>query len=307
MTRRAGGDNDTPRPHRRPKQIKSLLSERHKQRSNTVKKAFILCIAAAGLFFGGFPALGAMEELNDEALDTVTASGQPTVVISKEGEAKATDNSVQTLNLVENAQVGLRALAITNVVGEAQLIVNLNVASVAGDIAGTDQRNFAVQSWGSTMPKIAKSEEGSPAVVTKQIQPNCEMECKQEIKSGTNVGVTNIASSPVVEIASASGDVIVSGGNGAFFADNNVATLSFEPNAQTDLAALFIANIAGRTQAAFNVNIAASTLNLFPSTDAPFTEPSASSSAVLKQTNSAVQFRGTPINAAASIFVDHTP
>jgi len=251
-----------------------------------------------------------MEVLNDQDLDSITASGQPTVVIADNGEASQKDASTQTLHLVENAQAGLRALAITNVVGEAQLLVNLNVISVAGDIAGVDQRNFAVQSWGSTLPKIARTVEGEPAVEN-EIEAeakNCR-DCEAEINAltGAQIGVTNIAAPGKIEIASASGDVIVDGSEGATVQDASAATLSFAPNSQVDLAALFIANIAGRTQAAFNVNIASSTLNLFPSTDSPFTDPSASSSAVLKQTNSGVQFRGTPITAAASIFVDHTP
>jgi hypothetical protein len=262
-----------------------------------VKHALILPTAFAALFSLTLPASAAMEVLNDEDLDSITASGQPTVVIAQNGTASQEDNSVQSLNIVEDAQVGLRALAITNVVGEAQLLVNLNVISVSGNVAGVDQRNFAVQSWGSLLPEISEVVEGEPGVNL----PLCTTECGQQ------VGVVNIASDPLIEIASAAGDVIVDGDNGASVIDNNVASLNFEPNAQTDLAALFIANIAGRTQAAFNVNIASSTLNLFPSTDQPFSEPSASSSAVLKQTNSGVQFRGTPINAAASIFVDHAP
>jgi hypothetical protein len=263
---------------------------------------FSLLIALSAVALWAFPASAAMEVLNDDDLDSVTAAGQPTVVISENGTATQKDASVQVLNLVTDAQVGLRALTIANVVGEAQLIVNLNVISVSGDIAGVDQRNFAVQSWGSTLPLLSESVEGESAV---EIEiDKCEG-CK--VINGPNVGVTNIASDPIIEIASASGDVIVDGFEGAEVIDGNVATLNFEPNAQTDLAALFIANIAGRTQAAFNVNIASSTLNLFPSTDQPFSEPATSSSAVMKQTNSAVQFRGTPINAAASIFVDHTP
>jgi hypothetical protein len=283
-----------------------------------VKNACLTLFALLAVATLALPAHAAMEVLNDDDLDSITAAGQPTVVISENGSATQKDSSIQTLNLVENAQVGLRALTIANVVGEAQLVVNLNVISVSGDIAGVDQRNFAVQSWGSTLPKLQGEMPGAPGVVNSQTQnPDCDSLCVAggDIKKSPDVSIgsnntsttTNNASAPVVKFGDASGDVIVDGFDNAEVLDASVATLSFEPNAQTDLAALFIANIAGRTQAAFNVNIASSTLNLFPSTDSPFSEPAASSSAVLKQTNSAVQFRGTPINAAASLFVSHTP
>lgn len=273
------------------------------------KTRFILALLVSIVFSTG-SAFAAMEVLNDDQMDSITASGQPTVLIAENGQADFQDLSSQVINLVTDAQHGLRALAITNAAGEAQLATNLNVISVAGDIAGVDQRNFTVQSWGSTLPKIKAEVDGVPAVVNKNVQLGaCLTDCEQELvdKGDTNVGVTNIAAQGLVQIASATGDVIAEGYNGSSVWDNSTAALNFEADSQTDLAALFIANIAGRTQASFNVNIASSTLNLFPSTDQPFSEPAASSSAVMKQTNSAVQFRGTPINAAASIFVDHTP
>lgn len=275
-----------------------------------IRRVFAPFVLVLPMLLLSIPAFAAMEALGDEEMDSITASGQPTVLISENGTAEHQDTSSQIINLVSDAQTGLRALAITNAAGEAQLATNLNVISVAGDIAGVDQRNFTVQSWGSSLPKISESVDGEPAVQNIVGQAGaCVTDCSQQIvdKGDTNVGVTNIAAPGKIEIASATGDVIVEGGQGATVWDSSSAVLNFEPNAQTDLAALFIANIAGRTQASFNVNIASSTLNLFPSTDQPFSEPAASSSAVLKQTNSAVQFRGTPINAAASVFVDHTP
>jgi hypothetical protein len=267
-----------------------------------VKIAPIIPVTLFALSLTTLPATAAMEVMDDSALDATTAAGQPTVLIADNGTANFKDAALQTLVLVENAQVGLRALAITNVVGEAQLLVNLNVLSVSGDIAGGDQRNFAMQSWGSTLPEIATSEPGSPAI---EYCPGGGCSLGDITESGTVT--TNIASSPEIEIASASGDVIVKGHEGVDVTDASGATLAFEPNAQTDLAGLFIANIVGRSQAAFNVNIASSTLNLFPSNDHAFTEPVGSTSAVMKQVNSGIQFRGTPINAAASIFVDPTP
>lgn len=277
-----------------------------------MKNAFSSLIALLAISSLVLPASAALQVLNDDDLDSITAAGQPTVVISENGTASQSDNSIQTLHLPTDAQSGLRALAITNVVGEAQLLVNLNIVSVLGDIAGVDQRNFSIQSWGSSYEKgPGQGIGGAPgSVVENKIAPSCTEKCglgSTLIDNDTNYNVTNTASAPIIEFPASTGDIIVDGFDGATAEDNSLATLAFEANAQTDLSALFIANIAGRTQAAFNVNIASSTLNLFPSTDTAFTDPAGSSSAVLKQVNSGVQFRGTPIKAAASIFVDHTP
>jgi hypothetical protein len=278
-----------------------------------VKNAFSALLALLVISIFALPVSAALEVLNDDELDSITAAGQPTVVISENGSATQIDESIQTLFIPENGQSGLRALAITNVAGEAQLLVNLNVISISGDIAGVDQRNFSVQSWGSTVPEIGLEADGQPGSVDSIIvNPDCSTGCTNGDTTQVDGNslfstVTNIASDPVVEIASATGDIIVDGYTEASATDQSVATLAFEPNAQSDISALFIANISGRTQAAFNVNIASSTLNLFPSTDAPFTDPAANASAVMKQTNSGIQFRGTPIEAAMSIFVDHTP
>jgi hypothetical protein len=278
--------------------------------TNVNKKSVLALTLFVSSLLPVLPALAAMEALNDEDMDSITAAGQPTVAIAENGEAVIQDNSSQLLNMPTDAQHGLRALALINAVGEAQLATNLNVVSVAGDIAGVDQRNFTVQSWGSTLPKISESVEGEPAVENETTQiGGCLADCEQTLidKGDNSIGVTNIAAQGIVEIASATGDMIADGGDGSQIHDNSTAALNFDADSQTDLAALFIANIVGRTQASFNVNIASSTLNLFPSTDQPFSEPATSSSAVMKQTNSAVQFRGTPINAAASIFVEHSP
>ncbi len=88
--------------------------------------------------------------------------------------------------------------------------------------------------------------------------------------------------------------------------------LAFQPNAQVNLATLFVANIVGRAQTIFNVNIASSTLNLIPDAAAagqPFASPVADAG-VIKQVNSGIQFRGSPLgfspNANINIDVKHT-
>ncbi len=257
------------------------------------------------------PASAGKVALTENDLDLITAMGEPTVLIAEAtlGAATATltDDAVFNLALTTDAQKGLRALTVANVVGEVQLLVNLNVLAAQGDVAGTDQRNFGVQSWGSTLPLISATVPGVPGIT---VNPACTTTCTG--KANGNIGV--VAAPGDVQIGSASGDVIAkaSGGtSGEVTIDQQpVFNLALAPNAQTDLASLFITNVVGRAQAIYNINVAAATLNLIPDPGTPFATPFANATGVIKQVNSGVQFRGTPLgvgNTAAIVNVTHTP
>lgn len=255
-------------------------------------------------------AKGGLAQLDDKELDKISAAGEPKVLLAEAtgtaGVASVvnSDEAVFSLFIPENAQKGLRALSVANVVGEIQLLVNLNVLSAANNVAGTDQRNFSVQSWGATMPFFA-SEPGAAAIVG---NPACITDCSSS-------GGLAIASPGIVVGGSASGDVIIQakGGTSATVIHNEepVFSLAFQSFAQVDLASLFIANVVGRAQAAYNINIAAATLNLVPSPETPFATPFQNAGpGVVKQVNSGVQFRGTPLgvgNTAAVVSIQHIP
>ncbi len=247
--------------------------------------------------------------LNDDELELLTAAGEPTVVnaTSPDGTASFEDEATFTLNIPEGAQQGLRALTVQNVVGEVQLLVNLNVLSASGTVNNTDQRNFSVQSWGSTLPEMSATVAGVPGA-DNSVNPNCTSSCTGSAKQTVAIG--NVAAPGQVEIGSASADVIVQGGKSATSVQDPVFTLSFDQNAQVDLAGLFIANIVGRVQAAYNINIAAATLNLIPDAGTPFAVPFENATGTIKQVNSGVQFRGTPLgagNSAIVVNVQHVP
>jgi len=260
----------------------------------------------------GLPAF-AGQALTDEDLDAVTAAGEPKVIIaeSESGVARAEviDEAIFNLVLPSDAQKGLRALTVANVVGEAQLLVNLNVLSVQNSVNSTDQRNFSVQSWGSTMPLLKATVDGVPGLD--------QGGCKNDCEANGNIGL--VAAPGQIQIGSASADVIMradgKAGGRATLTEEPIFNLVFSPNAQVDLAALFIANVVGRAQAAYNINIAAARLNLIPTTDpgspaAAFADPVLAATGVIKQTNSGVQFRGTPLgvgNTAATVSITHTP
>ncbi len=249
------------------------------------------------------PAVAAKKSLlTEDELDAITAAGEPTVLIASASAGVATitnqDHAAFALSIPEDAQKGLRALTVTNVVGEVQLLVNLNVLSAQNDVAGTDQRNFSVQSWGATKPHLSAQADGVPGILN---NPLCVTDCTA--KANANIGV--IAAPAQIQIASASGDVIIQaeGANGAVIVNEQqpAFALSLQSRAQVDLASLFIANIVGRAQAAYNINIAAATLNLIPATTSPFATPFANATAEIKQTNLGVQFRGTPIGVGNTI------
>ena len=112
--------------------------------------------------------------------------------------------------------------------------------------------------------------------------------------AATSPGV--VAISPT---ASASGDLVIrAGSNGSTVnaLDNSQFNLTFtEPNAQSDLAALFISNVVGRSQMALNLNIASSAF-----TTVPFQAGAISGdiTGTIKQVNTGLQFRGTPLVGA---------
>ena len=98
----------------------------------------------------------ALEALEDSELDRVTAAGDPVVLSANGGESGDViydDFSEFELEFsVPEAQHNIRALTLQNVVGELQLLTNINILSAKKNVAGTDQRNFSAQSWGSTLP-----------------------------------------------------------------------------------------------------------------------------------------------------------
>lgn len=188
-----------------------------------MKNRLLSMTLAVGLLFTGQAM--ATDLLQDDDLDRMSAAGDPVVIDS--GNAGGTSTIVyeeQTeFGLVfdqPHAQMGLRALTIQNVVGELQLSVNLNVLSASNNVAGTDQRNFSVQSWGSTLAD------------------------PDTIKAATATAVANAACSTTFSCAAPGG--IAVGGSGAVGAS---ATQNSLPagNVNTPV-------IAGNTSTAVNNN-----------------------------------------------------
>jgi hypothetical protein len=250
------------------------------------------------------------EELQDDQMDRISASGDPVILdVSGAAGSNATyvDDSVFELNFdVAHAQDGLRALTIQNVVGELQLLTNLNVLSASGNVAGSEQRNFSAQSWGSTLPDPETVKVGEATAFAAPC--GGDFSCSGgsgQYSGGHAPGIIAGDAEAVVDIspaASASADVIVrskssEGESNADIVNKAQFKLTFsESEAQKDLSALFFSNVVGRAQMALNLNIASGGLGLIPGSSDTFANPiSGDATGVIKQVNTGIQFRGTPL------------
>jgi hypothetical protein len=256
----------------------------------------------------------ALEALEEEDLDRISAAGDPTVIDVKSGGAGAAtaaylDDTEYVLDFnVPHAQTGLRALTLMNIVGEAQVLQNINLLSAAQNVGGTVQKNFSAQSWGSTLPdpdtvKTVSAEAMAPACIGGPIALyGCSGGPGLFFGGGNKIGDAAAAvDTKISEAASASADVIVraeSASGPATVAVNNAGKykLAFnESEAQKDLATLFFANVVGRAQMALNLNLAAGAVGLVPGSSDTFAEPIGGSTGVIGQSNTGIQFRGTPL------------
>jgi hypothetical protein len=253
----------------------------------------------------------ALEVLDEEDLERISAAGDPTVIDVQSGDGPATavyldDTQYQLHFDVKHAQTGLRALTLMNVVGEAQVLQNLNLLSAAENVGGTAQKNFSAQSWGSTLPdpdtvKTVKAKAAAPACAFGHALYGCGGG-PGLIGGSSYIGDAAAAvDTKISEAASASADVIVrakSKKDKATVAVNNAGKyeLAFkESEAQKDLATLFFANVVGRAQMALNLNLTAGAIGLVPGSSDTFANPIGGSAGIIGQSNTGLQFRGTPL------------
>jgi len=324
-------------------------------------KKMVLSIAVAtviGLVLWVPTSHAAKLALTDTELDGITAAGEPTVITSGDNSSVTfEDTGIYTLSFdVPDAQSGIRALTIQNVVGEQQLLINLNVLSAVNDVAGTDQRNFSLQSWGATNPNAdtvkvvngvwaaaapcsgdkgctqtatagnavavgltgpggaggkggdggaggtGANNPGGPGAVGTPGASSGSIDSVNAISGSARNSIGNAAASTspgsISPAASASGDLVVQTGSNSPInvKTDPMYTMDFgASNAQSDLAALFVSNVVGQSQMAFNLNIAAATLNLVPEASTSFATPFQNATGGIKQVNMGLQFRGTPL------------
>ena len=248
-------------------------------------------------------------------MDRISAAGDPTVidVESTNGQAVAAylDDTQYRLEFnVPEAQSGIRALTLMNIVGEAQVLQNLNLLSASQQVGGTNQENFSAQSWGSTLPdpetvKSVKAEAAAAPCYANGPMALYGCAAGPGLFFGGKIhaeGAAAAVDTKITEAASASADVIVRAkskeSGDAVVAVNNAGKyeLVFDhTEAQKDLATLFFANVVGRAQMALNLNLAAGAVGLVPGSSDTFADPIGGNTGLINQKNTGLQFRGTPL------------
>lgn len=178
-----------------------------------LSRAFIVLAAAIALGLWVSPATASKATLSDEELDTVAASATPTILqAGNTSSIDFTDDTLYTLDFdVPNAQTGIRALTIQNIVGEQQLLINLNVLSAVQNVAGTDQRNFSLQSWGGTNPVP-----GTGGIVQGVVGAPCtgDNSCVNTGSGGGNGGAAGNGGNALITVTNGSNAGNASGGAG---------------------------------------------------------------------------------------------
>ncbi len=252
---------------------------------------WLVSVAALGLLLGAVPAVAAKRLLSDAELELITAAGQPEVLVGT--TISLTENQDFQFSAAGNAQAGLRALALNNVLGENLLANTFNIQATPGSTGG-GQANTIEQSWGSTygLPEPP----ASPASI--DISGTC-VACTNIVGpgggtisiSGKAVGTTNI-------VGGAGGG----GGTPGIYADKivlgsaitmnvqNQYSLALSGNAQSGLSALVVNNVVGLNLVANGINISSGSVQLAGD---PFL--SAASAQAMGQTNTINQARGTPL------------
>ncbi len=257
----------------------------------------------------------ALEALEEEDLDRISAAGDPTVIDVEATNGTATaaylDDTQYKLDFnVPEAQSGIRSLTLMNIVGEAQVLQNLNLLSASQNVGGTNQENFSAQSWGSTLPdpdtvKSVSASAAAPGCIAAAVLYGCAGGPGLFFGGdGKNGDAAAAVDTKITEAASASADVIVRAktrgdtGGDAVVAVNNAGKyeLAFDhTEAQKDLATLFFANVVGRAQMALNLNLAAGSVGLVPGSSETFADPIGGNAGIINQSNTGLQFRGTPL------------
>lgn len=259
------------------------------------KLSFLVVLALVGAMVWTLPALAAPKALSEAEMDSVTAAGQPEVLIAASFGATGGFSAAGAVTLLgtltydvafgSSTQNDLRALVVNNVVGENAVATALNIQSTSASSPGGSQTNLINQSWGSIVdignsPTVAAGSGGT--VNGKCVFSSC-----------SNGG----AGSAGNRLSIYSDEILI--GSSVFknpFKD-------FELNmtgAQNSLAALAVNNIAGINLEATAINILSSTVSVIGGAGSTLTLAAGTGAVNGTQSNTIHQFRGTPYCATST-------
>jgi len=285
----------------------------------SLRYVVIIGLVALVAVFLAAPSAMAKKQLTEAELDMVTAAGEPTVITASL-TITYSDSTGTTLMIPTNAQTGMQALEVNNLVGEQQLANALNVESTSG-AAGASQRNRITQSWGAThdisssfmtVAGVSVPGTSAPAIGGSSIAAACGLSgsnhCDGLITQSGNGGNAIASTSPgsvksgkiLASVLSDYGDVILTstGGSVTDTVDPSYSLL-LEAGAQNNLLALVVNNVSGMSQLANATNIAGGVLT-YNNAGNGFINGAQNVSATASQSNTINQFRGTPYSRPAA-------
>jgi hypothetical protein len=265
------------------------------------KLSFLIVLALVGAMVWTLPVLAAPKALSEAEMDSVTAAGQPEVLIAASFGATGGFSAVGGVTLLgtlqyditagTSAQQDLRALVVNNIVGENAVATALNIASSTGSTTGGSQSNVIVQSWGSIVdignsPTVASSAGGAGNNQGKCVFASC---------GNGGAGGSGSAGN---RLSIYSDEILI--GSSVFKNPFKDFEINLATSGQAQLAALILNNVAGINLAATAVNIVSGQLDVIPGAGGNANVFPVIASAISTQTNTIHQYRGTPFCASSA-------
>jgi len=258
------------------------------------KLSFLVVLALVGAMVWTLPALAAPKALTEAEMDSVTAAGQPEVLIAGSFGATGGISAAGPVTLLgtltyvfapaTSAQQELRALVVNNVIGENSVATGLNIQSAAGSSAGGSQTNVITQSWGSVVdtgnsPSVPAGNGGSVSV-TKCIFATCSA-------NGGNGSAGN-------RLSIYSDEILI--GGTVYKQPTKNFEIDLAQSAQSSMAALALNNVVGINLTATGLNIMSGQINVIPGTGGNASVLPNSGGLSGTQSNTINQYRGTPFS-----------
>lgn len=274
-----------------------------------MRKLVLLSIVAFVAVMVAAPSVMAKKALNEDELDMITAAGQPKIIQTGAGSITFTDTPNFSINLSEDSQTNLSALVLNNLAGELQMANAINIATFIFGLM-PEQTNSITQSWGATKDWTSSTVAGVTATATAAATASATVTatCYKcgVVRAGdataTGAAAAAASTSPgQIKILTKYADQIIETETGDIFVEQNgVSALVLETGSQTSLSALLVNNVVGLSQVANGINVVAGGLGANPGLPAFQLSPVTQVLGAGAQTNTIIQFRGTPYSRPAA-------
>jgi hypothetical protein len=274
-----------------------------------MRKLVILSIVAFVAVMVAAPSVMAKKALNEDELDMITAAGQPKIIQTGTGSITFTDTPNFSITLFEGSQTNLSALVLNNLAGELQMANAINVATFLFGV-GPEQTNVITQSWGATKDWTSSSVAGVTASATAAASASSPatascFKCGVVVANAGNAAAAAAAStsaaSGVIKVLTKYADQIIETEDGDITVEQNgVSALFLDTGSQTALSALVVNNVVGLSQVANGINVLSGGVGANPGLPAFQLSPVTQILGAGAQSNTIIQFRGTPYSRPAA-------